>query len=442
MLSTRGEDPNSGDPFRAQFAWFGRHSQLTYDCIGAPDVKNGTGRLGAPQYIGVVTLHADKSPTEKVDDLYQPTTTTYQQSDDPPTQPNDQFNPARMTAEYAWIARGHRLPRHDEVVGDGFPNQLESTPGGFMNCNGYGPYTLRPGESIHLVMAEGVNGLNRQLCEEIGRKWIKEITPYTLPNGSTANNKDEYKNAWVATGQDSLFKTFNRAIANFKLNYDIPQPPPPPAKFEVKSGGDRIFLSWDSNAESWPGFGGYRIYRAVFKPDTTYEEIFACGAGTNNPVVNSFEDKTPVRGYDYYYYIVSFDDGTRNSSPANPGGSLQSSRFYTQTTEPANLKRPPGESLKAIRVVPNPYNIKARELQYGVGSPDRIAFLDIPPVCTIKIFTERGDLIQTIEHTNLTGDEYWNSVTSSNQVVVSGVYIAYFETPTGEKAIRKFVIIR
>jgi hypothetical protein len=151
-----------------------------------------------------------------------------------------------------------------------------------------------------------------------------------------------------------------------------------------------------------------------------------------------------VRGFDYYYYIVSFDDGKNNNSPANPRGSLQSSRFYTQTTEPANLKRPAVESLAsgAIRVVPNPYNKKARELQYGTGAPDRIAFLDIPPICTIKIFTERGDLIQTIEHTNGTGDEYWNSTTSAGQVVVSGVYIAVFETPSGEKAIRKFVIIR
>ncbi|MDZ7332850.1 MAG: fibronectin, partial [candidate division KSB1 bacterium] len=79
-----------------------------------------------------------------------------------------------------------------------------------------------------------------------------------------------------------------------------------------------------------------------------------------------------------------------------------------------------------------------------------------PPFCTIKIFTERGDLIYTIEHTDGSGDAEWNSITSSRQVVVSGVYIAHFEVTEdyydsqtgellfkkGDSAIRKFVIIR
>ncbi len=443
MLSTRGEDPSSGDPFRAQFAWFGRHSAVNYDCIGAPDVIYGSGRFGAPQYIGVVTLFAQKAPAENLNDPLQPATTTYEQSDDPPTQPNEQFNAARMTAEYAWMDKGHRLPRHDQVIAAGFPNQFESTPGGFMNCNGYGPYTLGPGESIRIVLAEGVNGLDRDKCIEFGRRWIKEESPYTLPSGANTTNKDDFKNAWIGTGRDSLFLTYRRAIANYDLNFNVPLPPPPPEQFDVTSGGDRIFLSWSNNAESSPGFAGYRIYRAQYLPDTTYQEIFACGSGTTHPqVVNEYEDTDPARGFDYYYYIVSFDDGTKNNTNANPKGALQSSRFYTQTTRPAKLKRQAGETLKQIRVVPNPFNARARDLQYGVGAPDRIGFLDIPGECTIKIYTERGDLIFTIEHTDGSGDAYWNSVTSSGQIVVSGVYIAIFETPGGEKAMRKFVVIR
>ena len=133
-----------------------------------------------------------------------------------------------------------------------------------------------------------------------------------------------------------------------------------------------------------------------------------------------------------------------------------SSLFYTRTNFAANLQRQAGSSLKAIRVVPNPYNIRAaRTLQLGYGL-ERIAFLDIPAQCTIKIFTERGDLIQTIEHTNSTGDEYWDLVTSSRQTVVSGIYIAYFEVTQdyhdpntgellyrkGDNTFRKFAIIR
>jgi hypothetical protein len=83
-------------------------------------------------------------------------------------------------------------------------------------------------------------------------------------------------------------------------------------------------------------------------------------------------------------------------------------------------------------------------------------FLNIPGHCTIKIYTERGNLIKTIEHTDGSGDATWESVTSSRQVVVSGVYIAYFEVTKdyndpatgellykeGEQAVRKFIIIR
>ena len=46
-------------------------------------------------------------------------------------------------------------------------------------------------------------------------------------------------------------------------------------------------------------------------------------------------------------------------------------------------------------------------------------------MCTIKIFTENGTLIRTIDHTNGAGDEKWDSKTSSGQLVVSGIYLVY-----------------
>jgi hypothetical protein len=127
-----------------------------------------------------------------------------------------------------------------------------------------------------------------------------------------------------------------------------------------------------------------------------------------------------------------------------------------------NILSPTGQrsyQLSDIRIVPNPYNIKARNIQFGetdATTLDRLAFYNLPPVCRIKIYTETGDLIETIEHTNGSGDDYWHSLTSSKQVVVSGLYIAYFEVTedyvdenTGEllytkgnSVFKKFVIIR
>jgi len=102
-----------------------------------------------------------------------------------------------------------------------------------------------------------------------------------------------------------------------------------------------------------------------------------------------------------------------------------------------------GLGLDLIRVVPNPYDIRARLFQFGDKSQyDRINFYGLPAICKLKIFTERGDLIWEKDHTRGTGDEIWDSTTSSGQIVSSGIYILYVETPDGRQAIRKFVIIR
>lgn len=431
-----GTNPAAPDfEFRAQYSWYGKHSQSPVDDLGAPNhVLDG--RLTSAKYIGFVTLHADKSATDKSDDPSQPSTTFYIGSDTGP-QASNQFDPGLMTRKYEAMTKGHSPVSHADQIGEGFANIFGNDAGGFAQGQGFGPYDLAPGDSIHIVFAEAVDGLSREQCVALGKQWFDNAAPFTLPNGSTTSNRDQFKNAWVKTGIDSLYRTFRHAGQNFKNGYAIPQPPPPPSIFEVRSGGDRISLSWADNAASWPGFDGYKIYRATGKPDTTYTEIFSCNRAN---VVHTFDDVTARRGFDYYYYIVSKDDGSKND--VHPGVPLVSSKFYTMTNAPAYLRRPAADDLADIRVVPNPYNIRARELQFGSVAPDRIAFFGLPPECTIKIFTERGDLIETLEHTDGSGDELWDSLTSSRQVVVSGLYIAVIETPDGRSAVRKFIIIR
>ena len=105
--------------------------------------------------------------------------------------------------------------------------------------------------------------------------------------------------------------------------------------------------------------------------------------------------------------------------------------------------------LKQLLVVLIPISIQhgknsiTRFLQFGDQSQyDRIAFYGLPPVCNLKVFTERGDLIWEKDHTRGTGDELWDSQTSSGQIIASGVYILYVSTPDNRSVIRKFVVIR
>jgi hypothetical protein len=169
---------------------------------------------------------------------------------------------------------------------------------------------------------------------------------------------------------------------------------------------------------------------------TVYEKIFECG---KTDVVHQFDDVTASRGFFYYYYIQSKDDGTQV-----PGSTLTSSLFWTITSDPATLQRPAVTStLDSVRVVPNPFDIRGRFLQFGDRSQyDQISVYGLPPVATLKVFTERGDLIWEKAHTRGTGDVLWTSQTLSGQIIASGVYILVVETPDNQSIIRKFVVIR
>jgi hypothetical protein len=295
---------------------------------------------------------------------------------------------------------------------------------------------LGPGDSIRIVISEGAAGISRDSAIAWGREYKREFTA-AGGNAALQEAANLKKNLRVLSGKDSLMQTWRRATANFVSGYNVVEPPLPPMIFDVNSGGDRISLSWETY-DDVSNLRGFQIWRARDSYDSTYTMIFE----TNDPSVRSFDDASPIRGFDYYYYIVSIgDEIPADPALGIPAGRLTSSRYYTQTYDPANLLRPAGTSLSEIRIVPNPWNIAAEGLRFSQS--DRLAFYNIPGECTIKIYTELGELIQTIEHTNGSGDAYWNSNTSSNQIIVSGVYIAVIEdSNTGERAIEKFVIIR
>ena len=66
----------------------------------------------------------------------------------------------------------------------------------------------------------------------------------------------------------------------------------------------------------------------------------------------------------------------------------------------------------------------------------------LPPECTIKIFTVRGELVKEIYHNNNSGDEDWNLTNLSGNEVAYGLYLYYISTPSGATSIGKFAIIK
>lgn len=452
MNDARGDgvkpDP-IGQQFRCQFSWHGYTSEkdVTYDNIGGPIWTLGTealkwnaksdtiGRLGGTQFLGVATLYADKSATDKTDDANQPSTTSYEDSDGSYFLAGaDAKNTTDMQTKYLFMAKGHQSPRHaDQIEPSGdfakqTANPNQQTTGGYSFNNGYGPYTLAPGESIKIVMVEGAAGMNRSDQIKYG-KMFKAGTLSAYDKNTLVINK----------GRDSLFTTFQRAKENFESGWNIPSAPLPPSTFTVNSGGDRIQLSWTVNASDPNPPVNFRIYRAVGDYDADYTMIAELGSD-----VRSFNDVNLIRGFNYFYFMTAVGPQIPEG-PGTPAGRLESSRFYTQTYDAANLQRPADDNMSNIRVVPNPYVVNADlSVRFpGTQDEDKIAFYNIPGECTIRIFTELGELVKTIEHTNGSGDAYWYSVTSSNQFVASGIYIAVItNTQTGENHISKFAIIR
>jgi hypothetical protein len=443
--------------FTAQYSWAGWDPNVTgFNIIGLPlmlesYLYTGTpeivdGRLEGAQMVGRAYLHADFSAVDHSNDSSQPRTMNVVDSDHADLT-TDEFNLNLMQRQYEnFLAVGRLYPHHANViVPDGnfaLQNQPAnrfkdiSTEGGWGFSEGFGPYFLKHGESIRIVVVEGAGGLSNDAKINIGRVYKNSLANDTL--NMEYSGRSMTKNEWALTAKDSLFQTFERAIANYKSGYNIPKPPLPPSKFYVNSSSDKIMLDWEVFPEATQT--GFEIYRSesYYNAAERYELIATLG-----PLDRSYEDTSPKRGIDYYYYIVALGEINTDATGMTPiGVRLNSNKHYARTFSPARLKRIAG-SLAKVHIVPNPYNIASDPNIRYPDQQDKLGFLDIPGVCTIKIFTQLGILVETIEHTDGSGDHFWNLTTSSKQVVASGIYIVVIEDKsTGEAEIKKFVIIR
>jgi hypothetical protein len=97
-------------------------------------------------------------------------------------------------------------------------------------------------------------------------------------------------------------------------------------------------------------------------------------------------------------------------------------------------------------VVPNPATVAAGGLGFA-GTPNKILFVNLPVKCTLRIYTETGDLVKTIDHYG-TADHEWDQRTDENQYVTSGIYILAVTDCEGldgqslDNQFVKFVLVR
>jgi hypothetical protein len=156
--------------------------------------------------------------------------------------------------------------------------------------------------------------------------------------------------------------------------------------------------------------------------------------------VRVFVDDQAVNGLKYRYYVAAYDTGNgivgplENTPASNPAAG-------TNTVEVVPRAAVATASLDAVRVVPNPYVVASG---WETGKEKILQFTHLPEQATIRIFNSAGEKVRVIEHNGQTSIApsiaTWDLKNESNQVVASGLYFFYLDSPIGSTQ-GKFIII-
>lgn len=154
-----------------------------------------------------------------------------------------------------------------------------------------------------------------------------------------ANHTERFSLAMVF-GADSAHIFKNKQIAQkiYNANYDFLKPPPKP-HLTIVPGDKQVTLIWDSKAENYTSFQGYKIYRSTDPgftegggtPIATYDakdsvwgyfipvtedlaELPRFYLGANTGLVHTFVDKNLQNGQGYYYAVTAYTSGDPNNN--------------------------------------------------------------------------------------------------------------------------------
>ncbi len=261
-------------------------------------------------------------------------------------------------------------------------------------------------------------------------RFLITMPPVNLADGDSLH----VIGAWVVSrGLDGLRQASDVLLDAYYRDggWGVPQLPPSPILF-YEAQDHNVHLEWGANSEVYDPFGGYRIYRATY--ETTNWQLVADipGGGTY-----SYDDGDVTNGFPYYYVVCAYDAET---------GVESTKSNYKQTIQGSPVAVIPSWDASAdwknqVAVVPNPYRGSAEWEQTYF---DKIAFINLPAMCDIYIYTLGGDHVITLEHRGWTGDEgteYWDLISRNDQEIVSGLYFYRIETED-DSLIGKFAVIK
>jgi hypothetical protein len=161
---------------------------------------------------------------------------------------------------------------------------------------------------------------------------------------------------------------------------------------------------------------------------------------TYDAVGRSFQvvDRDIHDDFPYKYAVSTFDIGFlgNRQSLVYEGALAETQRIY-----PSIQAR---DAARQAYAVPNPYKRSAAWEE----SEARIVFANLPPACTIRIFSEAADHVATLQHgpgqaiTTSPTSAHWNLVSDAGEDIAPGIYIFFIESADGFQQTGKVIIAR
>lgn len=318
-----------------------------------------------------------------------------------------------------------------------------------LDFEGYRVYFARDERraSYTVLSSYDLNDFNKYVWDANLAAFLLKESPFTpealfnlYANGDSSWNPESFTRShpFVMSGfSDSIFyfepQDYNRSIlandpinANTDIRKTYPGAPHPPV------------LDTDSLAILFPN-GGDSLYvdEYGFIKYYTYE----------------YEIVDLLPTVPYWVNVTAFDYG----SPTSGLAALETNpTLRPEVTYPLESTENVLAKDLDVFVYPNPYRLDANYRERGFEGRTRpdypvertraIHFANVPPRCTIRIFSLDGDLVREFEHDvdpsdPLSNHASWDMITRNSQAVVSGLYYWTVEDDSGRTQIGKLVII-
>ena len=274
----------------------------------------------------------------------------------------------------------------------------------------------------------------------------------TVIPGSTGWTKGSNANTLPAVALDSAFLTSNvQYPADFEMQFAdhvidtsttglfFGCPPATPTDFRIWNLTDNLrmqFLFYDNDKD------------AAFTPGDRVVIVMGDSVGKPAVVGNyrtawGFQQAVDSAALPPVFPTLGDTLAVKTTKPFRTGEQFQFKiqRASVDAQTAAN-------DLDKIAVVPNPY-VGAASWEppnpYKAGRGERrIFFINLPAQCTIRVFTVRGNLVQTISHdAQLTnGQESWDLVTKDGMDLAYGIYVFHVDAPGIGEKIGRFAVIK